>query len=363
MEKQSLDRMYMHRCLELALNGLGNVAPNPMVGAVIVFNNKIIAEGYHVELGKEHAERIAINSVKDRGLLKESTLYVSLEPCSHFGKTPPCANLIVESGIKRVVVATRDSNPKVQGRGIELMSNAGIEVVEGVMEEEAREQNRRFFVFHKKRRPYVILKWAQTLDGYIDAVRKPSDPIAPIWVTNELSRKVVHRWRSEEQAILIGTNTVAKDNPRLNVRSWSGRSPFRVVLDRKLRLPSTMNVYDGSLPTLVFIGNNSSAASKRQTFASISGLELQTIDFARGVEDQVLTELYERGILSIIIEGGAMLIGSFVKKNYWDEARVFVGNKFFGDGVKAPELSGEFFSYDEIGDSKLFTYRNRRSKG
>lgn len=355
--------MYMHRCLELALNGLGNVAPNPMVGAVIVFNNKIIAEGYHVELGKEHAERIAINSVKDRGFLKESTLYVSLEPCSHFGKTPPCANLIVESGIKRVVVATRDPNPKVQGRGIELMSNAGIEVVEGVMEEEAREQNRRFFVFHKKRRPYVILKWAQTLDGYIDAVRKPSDPIAPIWVTNELSRKVVHRWRSEEQAILIGTNTVAKDNPHLNVRSWSGRSPFRVVLDRKLRLPSTMNVYDGSLPTLVFIGNNSSAASKRQTFASISGLELQTIDFARGVEDQVLTELYERGILSIIIEGGAMLIGSFVKKNYWDEARVFVGNKFFGDGVKAPELSGEFFSYDEIGDSKLFTYRNRRSKG
>ncbi|MFA5649024.1 MAG: bifunctional diaminohydroxyphosphoribosylaminopyrimidine deaminase/5-amino-6-(5-phosphoribosylamino)uracil reductase RibD [Bacteroidales bacterium] len=363
MEKQSLDRMYMRRCLELAANGMGNVAPNPMVGAVIVHNNKIIAEGYHAEFGKDHAERLAINSVKNSELLKESTLYVSLEPCSHFGKTPPCANLIVESGIKRVVVATRDPNPKVQGRGIDLMKNAGIEVDEGVLEAEATELNRRFFVYHKKKRPYVILKWAQTLDGYIDAVRKPSDPIAPIWVTNEMSRKVVHRWRSEEQGIVIGTNTVAKDNPRLNVRSWSGRSPYRVVLDRKLRLPSSMNVYDGSVPTLVFVGNNSSAASKRQVFASIPGLELLTVDFARGVEDQVLTELYERGIISIIIEGGAMLIGSFVKKNYWDEARVFVGNKFFGNGVKAPELSGEFYSYDEIGDSKLFTYRNKLSKG
>ena len=355
--------MYMARCLELAANGMGNVAPNPMVGAVIVHNNTIIAEGYHAEFGKDHAERIAINSVKNSDLLKESTLYVSLEPCSHFGKTPPCSNLIVESGIKRVVVAMRDPNPKVQGRGVDIMKNAGIDVVEGVMEDEAKELNRRFFVYHIKKRPYVILKWAQTLDGYIDAIRKPTDPIAPIWVTNEMSRKVVHRWRSEEQAILIGTNTVAKDNPRLDVRNWSGRSPYRVVLDRKLRLPSNMNVYDGSQPTLVFVGNNSSSASKRQTFASIPNLELLTVDFARGVEDQVLTELYERGILSIIIEGGAMLIGSFVEKNYWDEARVFVGNKFFGDGVKAPELSGEFHSYDEIGDSKLFTYRNKLSKG
>ena len=194
-------------------------------------------------------------------------------------------------------------------------------------------------------------------------MRKPTDPIAPIWVTNELSRTLVHRWRSEEQAIMIGTNTVAKDNPRLDVRNWSGRSPLRIVLDRKLRLPADMNVYDGSLPTLVFVGNNSSAASKRKSFASVPNMELLTIDFARGAEDQVLKELYEREVSSVIIEGGAMLISSFVKKNYWDEARVFVGNKFFGDGVKAPELNGDFFSYDEVGDSKLFTYRNKRSKG
>ncbi|WP_219932503.1 bifunctional diaminohydroxyphosphoribosylaminopyrimidine deaminase/5-amino-6-(5-phosphoribosylamino)uracil reductase RibD [Perlabentimonas gracilis] len=363
MEQPSLDQLYMSRCLELASNGMGNVAPNPMVGSVIVHNNKIIAEGYHTEYGKDHAERAAINAVKDTDVLSESTLYVSLEPCSHFGKTPPCANLIIDSKIKRVVVATLDPNPKVQGRGIELLKNAGVEVKVGVLEKEAKELNRRFFVYHIKKRPYVILKWAQTLDGYIDAVRKPSDPIAPVWVTNELSRTLVHRWRSEEQAIMIGTNTVDKDNPRLDVRDWSGRSPMRIVLDRKLRLSPDVNVYDGSLPTIVFVGNNSSAASKRQTFASVPNIELLTIDFAKGAEDQVLKELYDRGINSVIVEGGAMLINSFVKKNYWDEARVFVGNKFFGDGVKAPELSGELFSYDEVGDSKLFTYRNRLSRG
>ncbi len=363
MEQSSIDKLYMSRCLELASNGMGNVAPNPMVGSVIVYNNQIIAEGYHTEYGKDHAERAAINAVKNSSVLKDSTLYVSLEPCSHFGKTPPCANLIIESQIKRVVVATLDPNPKVQGRGIELLKNAGIDVTVGVLEKEARELNRRFFVYHIKKRPYVILKWAQTLDGYIDAIRKPSDPIAPVWVTNDLARTLVHRWRSEEQSIMIGTNTVAKDNPRLDVRDWSGRSPIRVVLDRKLRLSPDMNVYDGSLPTLVFVGNNSSAASKRQTFASVPNLELLTIDFARGAEDQVLRELYERGIISVIIEGGAMLVSSFVKKNYWDESRVFVGNKFFGDGVKAPEFNGDLYSYDEVGDSKLFTYRNKLSRG
>ena len=362
MEQPRLDLMYMNRCLELATNGMGNVAPNPMVSAVVVHGDRIIAEGYHAEYGKDHAERAAINTIKDMDLLKESTLYVSLEPCSHFGKTPPCANLIIESGIKRVVVAALDPNPKVQGRGVEMLRKSGIVVEVGIMEKEAKEMNRRFFVYHVKKRPYIILKWAQTLDGYIDAVRRSEDPIAPIWVTNELARTLVHRWRSEEQAIMIGTNTVEKDNPRLDVRDWSGRSPIRVVLDRKLRLSPSMNVYDGTLPTLVFIGNNSSASSKRQTFASIPNMELLTIDFARGAEDQVLKELYEREVLSVIIEGGAMLINSFVKKNYWDEARVFVGNKFFGDGVKAPELSGDLYSYDEVGDSKLFTYRNKLSR-
>jgi diaminohydroxyphosphoribosylaminopyrimidine deaminase / 5-amino-6-(5-phosphoribosylamino)uracil reductase len=359
MEQQILDRVYMNRCLELAKNGMGNVAPNPMVGSVVVYKDRIVAEGYHTEYGKDHAERVAINLVRDSDILKESTLYVSLEPCSHFGKTPPCANLLIETGIKRVVVATADPNPKVQGRGIELLRKAGITTDVGVLEKEAKELNRRFFVYHVKKRPYVILKWAQTLDGYIDAVRKPEDPIAPIWVTNELARTLVHRWRSEEQAIMIGTNTVAKDNPRLDVRDWSGRSPVRIILDRKLRLAPDMNVYDGSLPTLVFIGNNSSASSKRKAFTSIPNMELLTIDFARGAEDQVLKELYERGIISVVIEGGAMMITSFIKKNFWDEARVFVGNRFFGDGVKAPELKVSLFTYDQVGDSKLFTYRNK----
>ena len=359
MEQIEIDSMYMSRCLDLAKNGMGYVAPNPMVGAVIVHNGKIVSEGYHVEYGKEHAERVAINSLKDSSILKESTLYVTLEPCSHFGKTPPCTDLIIETGIKRVVVATKDPNPKVSGRGIDLLKNAGCEVTLGILENEARELNRRFFTYHIKKRPYIILKWAQTLDGFIDTLRQPTDPIAPVWITNELARMLVHRWRSEEQAIMIGTNTVAKDNPQLNVRDWSGRTPLRIVLDRKLRLLEDANVYDGSIPTLVFIGNNSSASTRKNIFASIPNMELLTVDFAKGLENQLLKELYEREIVSVIIEGGAMLINSFVKRNFWDEARVFVGNQFFGDGVKAPAFNGKLFSYDQVGDSKLFTYRNR----
>ncbi len=290
MEQQTLDSLYMSRCLELAANGMGNVAPNPMVGSVVVYKDTIIAEGYHKEYGHDHAERMAINAVKDKDLLSESTLYVSLEPCSHFGKTPPCTDLIIESGIKRVVVATKDPNPKVQGRGIETLREAGIDVTVGVLDKEARELNRRFLVYHVRKRPYVILKWAQTLDGYIDSVRKADDPIAPVWITNDLARTLVHRWRSEEQAILIGTNTVAKDNPRLDVRDWSGRNPMRVVLDRKLRLSPDFHVFDGTIPTIVFIGNNSSASTKKPEFASIPNMELLTIDFAKGAESQVLTD-------------------------------------------------------------------------
>jgi diaminohydroxyphosphoribosylaminopyrimidine deaminase/5-amino-6-(5-phosphoribosylamino)uracil reductase len=363
MEQDINDRVYMNRCLELAVNGKGRVAPNPMVGTIIVYNDRIIAEGYHKEYGGDHAERMAINLVKDKSVLSESTLYVSLEPCSHYGKTPPCADLIIESGIKRVVVAAKDPNPQVQGAGIQKLKDAGIEVVVGVLEQQAKELNRRFYVYHAKKRPYVILKWAQTLDGFIDAMRKPNDPIAPVWITNELARTLVHKWRSEEQAILIGTNTVDKDNPKLNVRQWSGNNPLRIVLDRKLRLPKDSNVYDGSMPTLVFIGNNSSASARKVDFQSIPNMEIVVIDFAKGLESQLLKELYERNITSLIVEGGAMLINSFIKRNLWDEARLFVGNQFFYDGVKAPEFSGKPYSFDEIGDSKLFTYRNKLAKG
>ncbi len=361
MDTHEIDKMYMARCLELAQDGQGNVAPNPMVGALIVHNNKIIGEGYHVKHGESHAEINAINSVKDKSLLKESTLYLTLEPCSHFGKTPPCTDTIIELGIPRIVIATMDVNPKVFGRGIELLRKAGRDVTVGVLEDESRELNRRFFTYHSKKRPYIILKWAQTLDGYLDAIRKPEDPVAPIWITNELSRSLVHRWRSEEQAILIGTKTVEKDNPMLNVRDWSGRTPTRVIIDRKLRLPIEAHVFDGSIPTLLFIGNNATASVRKPEFAAIPNLELITIDFAKGMEMQLLKELFDRNIISVMIEGGAMLIDSFVKKNLWDEARVFVGNNFFYDGVKAPSFVREQCTYDVLGDSKLFTYRNRQT--
>jgi len=360
MDTQSIDKMYMARCLELALNGQGNVAPNPMVGALIVHENKIIGEGYHIRYGDAHAEINAINSVKDKSLLKKATLYLSLEPCSHFGKTPPCVDSIIAMGIPRVVVATIDVNPKVAGRGVEILRKSGVEVVVGVLEDEARDMNRRFFTFQTKKRPYIIIKWAQTLDGFIDAVRNPSDPIAPVWITNELSRSLVHRWRSEEQAILIGTKTVEKDNPKLNVRDWSGRTPTRVIIDRKLRLPIESNVFDGCIPTLLFIGNNAAASVRKPEFAAIPNLEILTIDFAKGMEMQLLKELYDRNINSVMIEGGTTIINSFVQKNLWDEARVFVGNKFFYDGVKAPVFARDLYSYDELGDSKLFTYRNKQ---
>jgi len=359
MDTLSIDKMYMSRCLELAQNGQGNVAPNPMVGALIVHNGRIIGEGYHIKYGDIHAEIAAINSVKDKSLLKESTLYLSLEPCSHFGKTPPCTDTIIAVGIPRIIIATIDVNPKVMGRGIEILRKAGREVIVGVMEDEARDLNRRFFTFQTKKRPYIILKWAQTLDGFIDANREPEEQIAPIWITNELSRSLVHRWRSEEQAILIGTKTVEKDNPKLNVRDWSGRTPTRVIIDRKLRLPIDANVFDGSIPTLLFIGNNATAFVRKSQFAAIPNLEIISIDFAKGMEMQLLKELYDRNINSVMIEGGAIIINSFVQKNLWDEARVFIGNQFFYDGVKAPSFAREPYSYDELGDSKLFTYRNK----
>ncbi|MDI3527684.1 MAG: diaminohydroxyphosphoribosylaminopyrimidine deaminase [Tenuifilum sp.] len=360
MDNAEVHRKYMARCLELALGGQGNVAPNPLVGAVIVHNGKIIGEGFHAVYGQAHAEVNAINSVQNKELLKESTLYVSLEPCSHYGKTPPCTERIIEHEIPRVVIATTDPNPKVAGRGIEVLRNSGKEVITGVLEDEAKELNRRFITFHTKKRPYVILKWAQTMDGFIDKIREADEPVGSNWITNELARSLVHRWRSEEQAIIVGTNTVEKDNPRLNVRNWSGRPPVRVVIDRKLRLPLNSNVFDGSQPTLLITGNNSSSQARKHEFTGIENLEIITIDFAKGIENQILKELAERDIISVIIEGGGMVLSSFIKKNLWDEARMFVGNKFFGDGIKAPTLSGKLISYDEIGDSKLFVYRRSR---
>ncbi|MBQ9470268.1 MAG: bifunctional diaminohydroxyphosphoribosylaminopyrimidine deaminase/5-amino-6-(5-phosphoribosylamino)uracil reductase RibD [Bacteroidales bacterium] len=346
----------MGRCLDLALNGIGSVAPNPMVGAVIVHNNRIIGEGYHARYGEAHAEVNAINSVKDKSLLKESTLYVSLEPCTHFGKTPPCADRIVEEGIPRVVVAMPDPNPVVNGRGVEMLRQHGVEVTVGVLEERARELNRQYIVHQTKQRPYVVLKWAQTLDGFIDRIRDGADQPAE-WITNEQARMMVHKWRSEHQAIMVGTNTVEADNPQLNVRYWHGKNPTRVVIDRRLRLSAKAHVFDGSQPTLLFTGNNSNALTRRNEFAGIEKLEVISLDFAKEVEGQILKELSSRQISSILVEGGGAFLSSFVKKNLWDEARIFVGNKFFGTGIKAPAAEGTLHSFDQIGNSKLFVYR------
>ena len=337
----------MQRCLQLATNGLGNVAPNPMVGSVIVYNDKIIGEGYHARYGEAHAEVNAINSVKDKALLKDATLYVSLEPCSHQGKTPPCSDLIIESGIKNVVIACSDTNPLVAGKGIEKLKRAGVEVVSGILENEARELNKRFFTFHEQKRPYIILKWAQTADGFID--RKRTDNTEPaLQISNEHSKRLLHKWRSEEQAIMVGTNTARLDNPQLNVRLVSGKNPLRVVLDKNAELSEILNLVDGSQATLVF------TSKKKDTNNNTAYI---TIDFEKNVLQQVMNVLHEKQIQSVIIEGGSKLLQSFIAANLWDEARVFIANTFIGDGLAAPKLNEEPVKIEHIGTDELYLFK------
>ncbi len=336
----------------MAKNGLGNVAPNPMVGCVIVSKGKIIGEGYHQEYGKAHAEVNAINSVKDKSLLKNSTLYVSLEPCAHFGKTPPCANLIVENNIPRVVIACVDTFSEVAGKGIEKLRQAGIDVKVGVLEKEALELNKRFFTFHNKKRPYIILKWAETIDGFID-VERPFDKLRVTttdnWITSPLSKKLVHKWRSEEAAIMVGTNTVLNDNPQLNVREWEGKNPTRIVIDLNDRLPQHLHVFDKTIPTIVF---SLCKESEEQNLAFVK------INDASQLVSEVLNELHRRNIQSVIVEGGARLLQTFIDQNLWDEARVFVGKKEFNSGLKAPNIVGTLLAKENIGDDVLMIIQN-----
>jgi len=291
--------IFMQRCLDLALLGMGEVAPNPMVGCVIVHNGIIIGEGYHEKFGQAHAEVNAIRSVQNPELLAESTLYVSLEPvslepCAHFGKTPPCSDLIIESRIPKVVIGTIDPFAEVAGKGIERMKNAGIEVEIGVLEKESRSLNRRFFTFHEKKRPYIILKWAQTLDGFIDTDR--TEKKHPTWITNDLSKRLVHKQRSEESAILIGTNTAEFDNPALTVREWTGNQPVRMVIDRLGRLDPGLHIFDGKTLTWVF-----TTLKKPDS----ENLKYITLDFDQNILPQMMAELYRREILSVIVEGGS----------------------------------------------------------
>ena len=339
----------MHRCIQLAKKGAGLVSPNPMVGCVIVYENKVIGEGFHEKYGEAHAEVNAINSVKNKELLQKSVLYVSLEPCAHFGLTPPCSDLIVHHKIPKVFVGTVDPFAKVAGKGIEKMKKAGVDVRVGIFEEECRKLNRRFFTFHEKKRPFILLKWAQTSDGFIDIDRSHENYGEPTWITGEKARIKVHEMRAREDAILVGTNTAEKDDPSLTVRHCAGKNPIRVLVDKKLRLPNTLNLFDGTVKTLVF----------NQHKNEISGLtEYVKIDFSKKVLSKILQELYSRNILSLIVEGGKQLLESFINANLWDEAHIYTGNKYFKSGVLAPQITGKIATNENIENDVLTIFIN-----
>lgn len=318
------NQSFMRRALELAENGRGNVSPNPMVGCVIVYEDRIIGEGYHEIYGGPHAEVNAVDSVENQELLKTSTVYVTLEPCAHWGKTPPCANLLVEKQVKNVVIAAVDSNPLVGGKGIEILRNAGIQVEAGLLEKEARWHNRRFFTQIEKNRPYVILKWAQTYDGFV-----ARNDFTSQWISGPQSRQLVHKWRAEEDAILVGKNTALYDNPSLTVRDWVGKNPLRIVLDSRLELSESLNLFDGTAPTICF--------------NSIKSETLENLDFVNLGDNfsisAILKDLQKRKIQSLIVEGGSSVLSQFIQSGLWDEARVFTGKAKFGAGIPAPKLN------------------------
>jgi len=329
--------------------GQGNTGTNPMVGAVIVYNGKIISEGYHKKYGELHAEANAINSVKDKSLIRKSTLYVNLEPCSHLGKTPPCSELIIKNKIPQVIIGTIDPNSLVSGKGLNKLNDSGIEVITGVLENKSIELNKRFFTFYRKKRPYIILKWAQTIDGYIDIARKNKQQPQLAWISNKISRMLVHKWRAEEHAILVGTNTALLDNPQLNIRFWHGNNPLRIVLDRNLRLPANLHLFDKTLNTIVFTEKKEQSDGK---------IEYIKINFSENMLEEILKILFHKEIQSVLVEGGKMLLDSFIEKKIWDEARVFVGNKEFKEGTRAPVIPAEPKQVIHMANDRLLIFNN-----
>jgi len=333
------EEFFMQRCIELASKAMGSASPNPMVGSVIVYNNKIIGEGYHEKYGDYHAEVNAINSVKDKSLLSKSTLYVNLEPCAHFGKTPPCSDLIIQNKIPVVVIGCVDTFSEVYGKGIERMRSAGIDVTVGVLENESRELNKRFFTFHEKKRPYIILKWAKSKDGFI----APKNQKKPFWMTSSESKKIVHKWRAEEDAILVGRITAEKDNPSLTVREVDGNNPIRIVIDKNLKVSTDFNLFNNDAKTIIF---NQSKSEKKNSNNYIK------INF-NNLTENILKELHKQNIQSIIIEGGTKTLQSFIDKKLWDEARIFTTNKTLTEGVKPPAIEGKIISEDETGGDRF----------
>lgn len=333
----------MNRALELAQKGLGKVSPNPLVGCVVVHQDKILGEGYHEHFGGPHAEVNAFNSISELENISDSTVYVTLEPCSYYGKTPACTDLLLKHRPKRVVVGAIDPNPKVSGAGIKILSDAGIEVVTGVLNDECEELNRRFFTNIHKSRPYIILKWAQTGDGFI--ARENGDSK---WISNESSRQLVHKWRANEDAILVGKETVNVDDPSLTVRDWQGENPVRVILDRKASLEGDLNVFDGSVRTIVYSQVDVMSSN------TVERIHIKSPDYL----ESVLSDLYSKDIGSVLVEGGAKVLSSFINSGLWDEANIFTSTKGFGKGIAAPEIQGTKISEQMIESDRLVVLRN-----
>lgn len=348
------DELYMQRCLELANLGMGNVSPNPLVGCVIVNDGKIIGEGYHAKFGEAHAEVNAINSVKENygdqaiSLLAKAIAYVSLEPCAHFGKTPPCADLLIRHQLKKVVIGNKDPFEDVDGKGIQKLKNAGIEVVSGVLEEECSQLNRRFFTRIRKQRPYIILKWASTADGYF----APKDA-SQRWITGPIAKKMVHKWRTEEDAILIGKLTAIADNPQLNAREWLGKNPIRILIDRHLQVPQSNHIYNNAAKTVVF------NELKTEVHHNIHYIQMEDMQYY--LPQKIAFQLYLLDIQSVIIEGGANILNQFIKGNLWDEARVFSSNKIWKEGIPSPHINGLITDQFNIENDTLTVFQNNHS--
>ncbi|MGN6495161.1 MAG: bifunctional diaminohydroxyphosphoribosylaminopyrimidine deaminase/5-amino-6-(5-phosphoribosylamino)uracil reductase RibD [Agriterribacter sp.] len=345
----------MHRCIELAKTAAGNVAPNPMVGAVLVHEGRIIGEGFHQQYGKAHAEVNCINAVteEDVALIPNSTLYVSLEPCAHFGKTPPCADLIIRHRIPHVVVGCRDPFTEVNGKGIEKLKAAGTKVDVGILEKECRELNKRFFTFHERHRPYVILKWAQSNNGKIAGLSNER-----VLISNAYSNRLVHRWRSEEQSILIGTRTALADDPALTTRLWPGKNPIRLVIDLELRLPQTLHLFDDAAPTIVFnLHKNTIENFKDRSFVENRSTVFYQVTGTVSIVHQVLNALYHLNIQSVLVEGGARLLQSFIDEGMWNEARVITNNDLLiPEGLSAPALPVKGAQRKEVFDADSIHY-------
>ncbi|WP_192822405.1 bifunctional diaminohydroxyphosphoribosylaminopyrimidine deaminase/5-amino-6-(5-phosphoribosylamino)uracil reductase RibD [Rufibacter sp. LB8] len=336
---------YMRRALDLALLGTGKVRPNPLVGCVVVHDKKIIGEGWHQQYGGPHAEVNALNSVADKSLLPHSQVYVTLEPCSHYGKTPPCADFLLQHGVRDVIICNADPNPLVAGKGIKKLMDAGCKVHLGVLEQEGIGVNRRFFTVQTKKRPYIVLKWAQSSDGFIALPN-----CQPCQISGPLAKQLVHKWRTEEQAILVGTRTAIFDNPQLNVRHWPGPAPLRIAIDKQLQIPASHYLLDGSQPTLIYMLQQKAATTQTE-YIPLSPEE--------NLLEQLLTDLHQRNVQSVLVEGGTFLLETFLQLNLWDEIRIFRSPVNLTDGVSAPQLPIlPFNSRTMVGDDELTVYQN-----